>query len=153
MSPPKSCGTLSFFQTDSHNEIIWKICQNILYLDDQQTKLFMVLKMIYLITLRIDNIYLNLLFILQSKIFDFFPAEIFVLEMNFGSSVAKAFDFLDVSVGNSCCFSPPLPRIFLRAFPTGLHYNTFVFVAGFTVDIIVVVSSVVVAAFGRLLPW
>lgn len=73
--------------------------------------------------------------------------------MNFGSSVAKAFDFLDVSVGNSCCFSPPLPRIFLRAFPTGLHYNTLVFVAGFTVDIIVVVSSVVVAAFGRLLPW
>lgn len=73
MSPPKSCGILSFFQTDSHNEIIWKICQNILYLDDQQTKLFMVLKMIYLTTLRIDNNFLNLLLILQSKIFDFFP--------------------------------------------------------------------------------
>lgn len=33
----------------------------------------MVLKMIYLTTLRIDNNFLNLLLILQSKIFDFFP--------------------------------------------------------------------------------
>jgi len=49
-------------------------------------------------------------------------------------------------------FASLLPQNF-PAFPAWLHYYyIFVFVAGFVVDIIVVVSAVVVAAFGGLLP-